>query len=91
VVLAAASAPGADEPVCRAAAAVFAYGSSMCSTDEGRLARLGQAIDDLAADSRTAAAERDHVADRVAGIWALLAEIDPELASRLAGYYAAPD
>ncbi len=65
----------------------------MCSTDEERLARLGQAIDDLAADSRTAAAaaERDHVANRVAGIWALLAELDPELASRLAGYYAAPD
>ena len=90
---AAVSGPAADEPVCRAGAAVFTYGSSMCSTAAERLARLGQAIDDLAADSQTSvrATGHDHVTDRVAGIWAMLAELDPGLDSRLAGYYAPPE
>ena len=65
----------------------------MCSTTADRLARLGQAIDDLAADSRAQgqAGAAEHVADRLADIWAMVAELDPALASRLAGYYATPD
>jgi hypothetical protein len=72
----------------------------MCSTGQAagettgeRLARLDRAIEDLAADSagRPHAAAAAQVADRLAGIWAMLAELDPELARRLAGYYATPD
>jgi hypothetical protein len=65
----------------------------MCSTTGGRLARLGQAIDELAAQSQAQAGPgaADDVADRLAGVWAMLAELDPELAKRLAGYHAAPE
>jgi hypothetical protein len=61
----------------------------MCSTTGERLARLGRAIDELAADSREQA--RADAADRLADIWAMVAELDPELASRLPGYHAAPE
>ncbi|HEY7143713.1 MAG TPA: hypothetical protein VH637_05650 [Streptosporangiaceae bacterium] len=60
----------------------------MCSTDDDRLAELGQAIDDLAARSQAqpgATSDKD-TAGQVAYIWAMLAELDPELASRMAGY-----
>jgi hypothetical protein len=59
----------------------------MCSTDDERLTRLGQAIDDLAADAqaRPSAAD-DDPAGRVAHIWAMLAELDPALATRMARY-----
>jgi hypothetical protein len=65
----------------------------MCSTTGDQLARLGQAIDDLAAESKeqARAGAADDVADRLAGAWAMLAELDPELAKRLAGYHAAPE
>ena len=33
----------------------------------------------------------DDVADRLAGVWAMMAELDPELARRLVGYQAMPD
>jgi hypothetical protein len=84
----------------------------MCSTGE-RLARIGLAIDQLAADTRAAAGQQgrlpaegdesaggvspsaavaDHPAGaaapagRLAELWAMLAELDPELARRLPGY-----
>jgi predicted transcriptional regulator len=65
----------------------------MCSTTDGLLARLGRAIDDLAADScgQPHASAADHVADRLADIWAMVAELDPGLARRLAGYHAVPE
>jgi predicted transcriptional regulator len=65
----------------------------MCSTTDELLARLGRAIDDLAADSRSQphAGAAEHVADRLADIWAMVAELDPGLARRLAGYHAAPE
>ncbi len=65
----------------------------MCSTTGERLARLGQAIDDLADESReqARAGAAGDVTDRLADAWAMLAELDPELARRLAGYQAAPE
>ncbi|MGD0373674.1 MAG: hypothetical protein ABSB01_03675 [Streptosporangiaceae bacterium] len=65
----------------------------MCSTTDELLARLSRAIDDLAADSRgqACASAADHVADRLADIWAMVAELDPELGRRLAGYHATPE
>jgi hypothetical protein len=61
----------------------------MCSTDDERLTRLGQAIDDLAADAqaRPSAGADDDSASRVAHIWAMLAELDPALAIRMARYH----
>src|SRR5579859_2941750 len=87
----------------------------MCSTAAQRIAEIGQAIDDLAAQAwptpkgepadanAGAAADADAIAAkttqagpapadadplvaRVAELWALLAELDPEMGRRLAGY-----
>ncbi len=90
----------------------------MCSTPVQRIAAIGQAIDDLAADAQTAYAaagrrraadagrapaedvappeaataapanDPDQVVIRLAALWALLAELDPEVARRLPTYEA---
>jgi hypothetical protein len=60
----------------------------MCST-EARLARISAAIDEVAAAlsaGGASGAELDDLAERLARIWAMLAEIDPALARRLRGY-----
>jgi hypothetical protein len=62
----------------------------MCSTLEARLARIGAAIDEVALAARAAAAgqgEAGDLADRVASLWAMIADVDPALAARLRGYY----
>ena len=73
----------------------------MCSMTDSRLAMIGTAIDELAAAARadTARAEAagagagdsrpgtaDTMAERVAGIWAMVADLDPGLAQRLSWY-----
>jgi hypothetical protein len=73
------------------------YGSSMCSTPDPRIALLGQAIDELAEHARTGTrpgtegAGMDDMAQRLAGIWAMVAELDPGLAERLPRYAAPPE
>ena len=56
----------------------------MCSTQAQRIAEIGQAIDKLAADAR----DTDRVLPRIANLWEQLAELDPEVARRLATYKA---
>jgi hypothetical protein len=64
----------------------------MCSTAAQRIAEIGRAIDDLAvqagprAEAGPAASDADPIVARLAELWALLAELDPEVARRLAGY-----
>jgi hypothetical protein len=62
----------------------------MCSTASERLARIGMAIDELAADSL--AADRGGsdagMQERLARIWVMVAELDPELARRVPNYGA---
>jgi hypothetical protein len=61
----------------------------VCSTRDRRIARIGEAIDEVATAMRGAtltSAEMDDLAGRVADIWAMVAEIDPALAVRLPGY-----
>jgi hypothetical protein len=53
----------------------------MCSTLSDRLAQIEREIDELAAESGTAA-----VQDRLARLWQMVADLDPELARRMAGY-----
>ena len=81
----------------------------MCSTSEQRIAQIGRAIDDLAAEAKRASAKSEHprmtdgvpepvtavsandadrMVMRVAELWALLAELDPEVARRLPTYEA---
>ena len=61
----------------------------MCSTREARIERIGAAIDEVAAAARAPAAEHADVTeltDRLARIWAMIAELDPILAARLRAY-----
>ena len=53
----------------------------MCSTLADRLAQIERAIDELAAESGTAEA-----ADRLAQLWQMVADLDPELSRRMAAY-----
>jgi hypothetical protein len=63
----------------------------MCSTREARIARIGAAIDEVAAAARAGAAaghaDVNELAARLAGIWAMVAELDPALAARLHSYF----
>ena len=58
--------------------------SHVCSTREARIARLRQAIEETAALS----GEEDlpELNRRLAALWAILADLDPVMAARLAGY-----
>jgi hypothetical protein len=65
----------------------------MCSIPDTRIALIGQAIDELAEQARTGAAGiatdgggTESVAQRLAQIWAMVAELDPGLAARLPRY-----
>jgi hypothetical protein len=63
----------------------------MCSTVEERLARISEAIDEVAAAVSAGAASGaglDDLAESLARIWAMVAELDPALARRLRGYGA---
>lgn len=65
------------------------YHSIMCSKPAQRIADIGQAIDDLAAQvGPGSAADTGTRLTKLAELWALLAELDPEVAKRLPGYQA---
>jgi hypothetical protein len=59
----------------------------VCSIDESALRRLAEAIDQLDADRKSADAAS--LEARIAAVWAMVREIDPELA-RLTSKYANP-
>ena len=59
----------------------------VCSTDELALRRVAEAIDRLEADRRSA--DTSDLEARIAEIWAMVREMDPQM-SRLASRYADP-
>ena len=59
----------------------------VCSIDESAFRRLAEAIDQLDADRKSADAAG--LEARIAAVWAMVREIDPELA-RLTSKYANP-
>ena len=59
----------------------------VCSIDVSALRRVAEAIDQLDADRKSA--DSAVLAARVAAVWAMVGEINPELA-RLASRYADP-
>ena len=65
------------------------YRSSVCSTPETpaetALGDLARAIEELAADNRAGAAP-GQLADRIARLWGMVTDLDPELARRRLGY-----
>jgi hypothetical protein len=59
----------------------------VCSIDESALRRVAEAIDQLDADRKRA--DSSGLEAQIAAVWAMVREIDPELA-RLASRYANP-
>jgi hypothetical protein len=59
----------------------------VCSIDEFALQRVAEAIDQLDADRKSA--DSSDLEARIAAVWAMVREIDPEL-GRLASGYANP-
>lgn len=59
----------------------------MCSIDESALRRVAEAIDQLDADRKRA--DSSGLEAQIAAVWAMVSEIDPELA-RLVSRYADP-
>jgi hypothetical protein len=59
----------------------------VCSIDESALRRVAEAIDQLDADRKRA--DSSGLEARIAAVWAMVSEIDPELA-RLVSRYANP-
>jgi hypothetical protein len=59
----------------------------VCSIDESALRRVAEAIDQLDADRKRA--DSSGLEAQIAAIWAMVSEIDPELA-RLVSRYANP-
>jgi hypothetical protein len=62
----------------------------VCSSTGDAVDRLAAAIDQLARDARGDASEPE-LAARVAGLWKMVSDLDPELARRTQGYAAPPD
>jgi hypothetical protein len=56
----------------------------MCSTGRDALRRVTQAIDQLEADR--GALDETALAARVAAVWSMVSEMDPELARSVSGY-----
>jgi hypothetical protein len=66
------------------------YHPPMCSKTGDAIDRIAAAIDQLASDAHGAASERE-LTTRVAGLWQLVSDLDPELARRAQGYTAPAD
>jgi hypothetical protein len=69
--------------------ALAGYPSSVCSNTGDAVDRLAAAIDQLASDVRGDASDPE-LAARVAGLWQMVSDLDPELARRRQGYTALP-
>jgi hypothetical protein len=65
------------------------YDSTVCSSDQYALKRLVEAIEQLEAD-RTVTDSADLEA-RIAAVWSMVGEIDPELARLASGYHRTGD
>jgi hypothetical protein len=65
------------------------YPSSVCSKTGDAVDRLAAAIDQLANDARDDSNDPE-LATRVAGLWQMVSDLDPELARRRQGYTALP-
>jgi hypothetical protein len=61
----------------------------VCSTNQAALRRLTEAIDQLEADR--AAADSADLEARVAAVWSMVSDLDPELARLASGYHRPAD
>jgi hypothetical protein len=65
------------------------YDSTVCSSDQFALKRLMEAIEQLEADR--AAADSADLEARIAAVWSMVGELDPELARLASGYHRTGD
>jgi hypothetical protein len=73
----------------RTRAAPDCYPSTVCSIDDPALRRVAEAIERLEADLQVAdAADLDA---RIAAVWSMVSDIDPELARLASRYQNRPD
>jgi hypothetical protein len=65
----------------------------VCSKTGEAVERIAAAIDQLASDARDGQGEAggDELAARVAALWQMVSDLDPELARRALGYAAPAD
>jgi hypothetical protein len=63
------------------------YPSRVCSSQGEALHRIAAAIDQLAADAQ-GSADPQELTTRVAGVWEMISDLDPELARRAQAYTA---
>jgi hypothetical protein len=76
------------DPAEQTASGILAgYHPPMCSKTGDAIDRIAAAIDQLASDAHGAASERE-LTERVAGLWQMVSDLDPELARRAQGYTA---
>src|SRR5580693_1719573 len=68
-----------------ARSAPVGYPSPVCSNVGDEIDRVTAAIDQLASDAHGDASEPE-LAARVAGLWQMVGQLDPELARRARGY-----
>ncbi len=61
----------------------------VCSIDESALRRVAEAIDQLDADRKSA--DSADLEARIAAVWAMVRDIDPELARLVSRYGDCPD
>jgi hypothetical protein len=61
----------------------------VCSIDESALQRVAEAIDKLEADHKNG--NTPGLEEQVAAVWAMVREIDPELARLISGYIRPAD
>jgi hypothetical protein len=61
----------------------------MCSIEESAFRRVAEAIDEL--DAARKSADSSVLEAQVAAVWAMVREIDPELARLASGYSSPPD
>ena len=61
----------------------------MCSIEESALQRVAEAIDKLEADRKSGG--NADLEEQVAAVWAMVREIDPELARLISGYIRPAD
>jgi hypothetical protein len=65
------------------------YHSTVCSSDQPALSRLAEAIEQLEADR--AVTDPADLAARIATVWSMVGELDPELARLASGYHRSGD
>ena len=73
----------------RTRAAPDCYPSTVCSTDDPALRRVAEAIDRLEADRQ--AGDTADLEARIADVWSMVSDIDPDLARLASRYQNRPD